>query len=87
MSGSKATLISRILEYYDNLREIAVSTEDEREGYYNVYQKLKDKLDYAVRYGTKEEVRLAALQCNNYEGSYVAFVTNPLILSHYEQIK
>ena len=56
-------------------------------GYYSEYQKLQDKLDYAERYGTKEEVRLAALQCSNYEGKYVAFVTNPLILSHYDQIK
>ena len=63
------------------------NAEEKYIGYYNEYQNLKDKLDYAKIYGTNEEVRLAALQCTNYEGSYVAFVTNPLILSHYKQIK
>ena len=40
VSGTKAALINRILEYYDNLREIEVSNEDERESYYNAYHEL-----------------------------------------------
>lgn len=47
VSGNKATLINRILEYYDNLREITVSTEDEREVYYGVYHELACR-DYAL---------------------------------------
>ena len=47
VSGNKAALINRILEYYDNLREIAISTEDEREVYYGVYHELACR-NYAV---------------------------------------
>ena len=63
MSGSKATLISRILEYYDNLREIAVSTEDEREGYYNVYHELACR-DYAAL--REKGVITKDLECEHY---------------------
>lgn len=40
VSGSKATLISRILNYYDKLRKIEISTEDIREKYYGVFHEL-----------------------------------------------
>lgn len=40
VSGQKPVLISRILEYYDKLREIEISSDDEREKYYNVYHEL-----------------------------------------------
>ena len=40
VSGTKATLITRILEYYDKLRKIEISNEDEREKWYNVYHEL-----------------------------------------------
>ena len=40
VSGSKATLISRILNYYDKLRKIEISTEDVREKYYGVFHEL-----------------------------------------------
>ena len=40
ISGTKATLITRILDYYDNLKKIEVSSDDEREKYYNVYHEL-----------------------------------------------
>lgn len=40
VSGAKATLIERIVRYYDGLREIATSNEDGREKYYNVYHDL-----------------------------------------------
>ena len=63
MSGSKATLISRILEYYDNLREIAISTEDEREGYYNVYHELACR-DYATL--REKGVITKDLECEHY---------------------
>ena len=43
ISGTKGTLIARILEYYDKLREIAVSSEDEREKYYNVFHELANR--------------------------------------------
>lgn len=43
VSGTKQQLVSRILEYYDKLREIEVSSEDEREKYYNVFSDLASR--------------------------------------------
>ena len=63
ISGSKATLINRILEYYDNLREIAISTEDEREGYYNAYHELACR-DYATL--REKGVITKDLECEHY---------------------
>ena len=40
VSGSKASLVARILEYYDKLRKIEITSNDEREKYYNVYHEL-----------------------------------------------
>lgn len=40
VSGNKATLIQRLLEYYDNMRRIEVKTEDERENLVPVYGQL-----------------------------------------------
>lgn len=40
VSGSKANLISRILEYYDSLKRIEISSDDPREKFYNVYHEL-----------------------------------------------
>ena len=39
-AGVKATLIARILEHYDALRKIEISTEDDREKYYRVFHEL-----------------------------------------------
>lgn len=43
VSGSKSTLVTRILEYYDNLRKIEISSEDIREKYYKVYNELASR--------------------------------------------
>ena len=40
VSGVKNVLITRILEYYDNLRKIEITSDDEREKYFNVYHEL-----------------------------------------------
>ena len=40
VSGTKQQLIARILEYYDKLREIEITSDDEREKYYNVFAEL-----------------------------------------------
>lgn len=40
VSGSKVVLINRILSYYDKLKKIEVSSEDEREKWFNVYHEL-----------------------------------------------
>ena len=63
VSGTKAALINRILEYYDALREIAVSTEDLREGYYNVYHELACRDYNALR--TKGVIN-KDLECEHY---------------------
>lgn len=63
VSGSKATLISRILEYYDGLREISVSTDDEREVFYNVYHELACR-DYASL--REKGVITKDLECEHY---------------------
>ncbi|MBQ9967140.1 MAG: hypothetical protein IJO88_00260 [Oscillospiraceae bacterium] len=43
VSGNKAALIQRLLEYYDNLRRIEVKTEDEREKLLPVYEQLASR--------------------------------------------
>lgn len=40
VSGVKAALVDRLLQYYDGLREIEVVGDDEREKYYRVYHEL-----------------------------------------------
>ena len=40
VSGKKPELIQRILNYYDKLRKIEISSEDTREAYYRVYHEL-----------------------------------------------
>lgn len=40
VTGAKAALITRILNHYDKVRKIEVSTEDEREKYYKVFHEL-----------------------------------------------
>lgn len=61
--GTKSTLISRILQYYDDLREIEVCTEDEREGYYNVYHELACRDYSALR---EKGVIKKDLECEHY---------------------
>ncbi len=63
MSGSKSALINRILEYYDNLREITISTEDERERFYNVYHELASR-DYASL--REKGIITKDLECEHY---------------------
>lgn len=63
VSGTKVALINRILEYYDKLQEIEISTEDEREMYYNAYH------DLACRnYATLREKGIITkdLECEHY---------------------
>lgn len=43
VSGSKNTLIARILEYYDNIRRIEIKTTDDREKLFNVYSQLANR--------------------------------------------
>lgn len=40
VSGNKNALIGRILNYYDNLRKIEITSDDEREKYFNAYHEL-----------------------------------------------
>ena len=63
VSGTKPVLINRILEYYDNLREITVTTEDEREGYFKVYHELACR-DYASL--REKGVITKDLECEHY---------------------
>lgn len=63
VSGNKASLINRILNYYDNLREIEVSTEDEREKFYNVYHDLACR-NYALL--REKGIITKDLECEHY---------------------
>ena len=63
VSGTKAVLIGRILNYYDTLREIEISTEDEREGYYNVYEELASRNYVSLR---EKGVISKDLECEHY---------------------
>ena len=63
VSGTKAILINRILGYYDNLREIEVSTADDRETYYSVYHELACR-DYATL--REKGIIKKDLECEHY---------------------
>lgn len=63
VSGTKPTLISRLLEYYDGLREIEIATEDEREIYYSVYHDLACR-DYATL--REKGIIKKDLECEHY---------------------
>ena len=63
VSGSKNSLITRILDYYDQLREISVSTEDERERYFNVYHELACRDYSALR---EKSIITKDLECEHY---------------------
>ena len=63
VSGTKATLISRILEYYDKLRKIETSTEDEREKFYNMYHELACR---NLVYLRENNLILKDLECEHY---------------------
>ena len=63
VSGTKPTLISRLLEYYDGLREIEIATEDERAVYYSVYHDLACR-DYATL--REKGIIKKDLECEHY---------------------
>lgn len=63
VSGVKATLIARILDYYDKLRKINISSEDARERYYEVYHQLAVR-DYS--YLREKGIITKDLECEHY---------------------
>ena len=63
VSGSKANLITRILEYYDSLRKIKVNSEDEREKYFNVYHELACR---NLIYLRENNILKKDLECEHY---------------------
>ena len=63
VSGTKITLINRLLDYYDNLREIEVNTDDEREKFYNVYHDLACR-NYSVL--REKGIITKDLECEHY---------------------
>lgn len=63
VSGAKATLISRLLEYYDKLRKIEITSNDDREKYYHVYHELACR---DLAYLRKNEIITKDLECEHY---------------------
>lgn len=63
VSGAKATLITRILEYYDKLRKIEITSEDEREKYFNVYYELACR---DLAYLRENTIISKDLECEHY---------------------
>ena len=63
VSGSKASLIARILEYYDNLKKITVTSDDEREKYFNVYHELACR---DLIYLRENNILKKDLECEHY---------------------
>lgn len=61
--GVKPELIKRLINYYDELREIELSTEDEREKYYLVYHELSAR---DLSYLRKNNIIDKDLQCEHY---------------------
>ena len=63
VSGKKPELIDRILTYYDSLRKIEISNEDERSKYYAVYHELANREYDFLR---KNEIISKDLECEHY---------------------
>ena len=63
VSGAKSTLISRIIDYYDKLRKITISSADEREKYYNVYHELACR---DLAYLRQNEIIKKDLECEHF---------------------
>ena len=62
VSGSKNTLIERIMEYYDSMRRIEVKTEDEREKLLAVYHQLANR---DLKYLRANNIITKDLQCEH----------------------
>ena len=60
VSGVKSVLIERLLNYYDGLREIEISGDDDREKYYKVYHELAYRDLKALR---EQEIIGKDLEC------------------------
>ncbi len=63
VSGSKATLVARIMDYYDKLRKIEVSSDDIREKYYKVYHELANR---DLSYLRENNIIVKDLECEHY---------------------
>lgn len=63
VSGIKATLITRILDYYDKLRKITITSNDDREKYYQVYHELACR---DLTFLRKNEIITKDLECEHY---------------------
>jgi hypothetical protein len=63
VSGSKQALIDRILDYYDTLRTIEVSSEDIREKYYVVYHELASR---SLPFLRENNIIVKDLDCEHY---------------------
>ena len=78
VSGTKQTLISRILEYYDNLRKIEIKTEDNRETLLNVYNELASR---NLKYLRSNNIIEKDLQCEHYFEDATNFLFEKLLLN------
>lgn len=76
VSGSKAVLTKRILDYYDQLREIKANTDDEREQYYHYYHELACRDLATLR---KNEVITKDLECEHYFEKATNFLFEQLL--------
>lgn len=63
ISGAKATLIARILEYYDKMRKIEITGNDDREKYYHVYHELACR---DLTFLRKHDIISKDLECEHY---------------------
>ena len=63
VSGTKVALISRIVEYYDKLRKIETSSEDEREKFYKMYNELACR---NLVYLRENNLIIKDLECEHY---------------------
>ena len=78
VSGNKATLIQRLLEYYDNLRRIEVKTEDEREKLIPVYTQLAAR---DLKFLRANEVIEKDLQCEHLFEDATNYIFEKLLLN------
>ncbi len=78
VSGNKNILISRILEYYDNLRKIEIKTEDEREKLLNVYHQLASR---DLKYLRANNIIEKDLQCEHLFEDATNYIFEKMLLN------
>lgn len=78
VSGNKKSLIDRILNYYDNVRQIELKTEDNREILFNVFEQLACR---DLKYLRANNIIEKDLQCEHYFEDATNYIFEKMLLN------